>query len=224
MNQQKIEVLENITVVNWHLLEESFTGVELLVVSLLVDELWNSQLSALESLRLVVDADVPLLPLFHFEELLHHTLDVVQLLLRSLFDFTEESSHGCWVASDRVWNTINQAELRRDLSIVALVPDDEHWLSLVGDLEIVSLVEVLGHGDFLAVSKIEKGVARTKVKLDVLNDVGSLDAVVGDDTLACELLPDSVLEVWYTSVLVSSEAVLNDLIVQLVDLAENSLG
>ena len=49
---------------------------------------------------------------------------------------------------------------------MALVPDDEHWLPLVGDLEIVSLVEVLGHRDLLAVSKIEKGCGQETISVD----------------------------------------------------------
>lgn len=59
--------------------------------------------------------------------------------------------------------------------------DLQHWLPLVADLQVVGLVEVLGYTDLLAISHVEEGVARSKIKLDILNDVRPFVAVVGDD-------------------------------------------
>lgn len=78
----------------------------------------------------------------------------------------------------------------------ALRPHKQHGLSFVCDLQLVVLEEVLGHTCLLAVSKIEKRVAWTQIKLHIVHDVGSLDSVVGDDALTNKLLSDFILPGW----------------------------
>jgi len=108
--------------------------------------------------------------------------------------------------------------------LTTLGVNDEHWLTLVGDLHVIGLVEVLSDTNLLAILKIEKGVARTKVKLDVGDDVISLCAIIGNHTLSCEVFPYGVLEARKALLDITLELIINDLVVQLVDGIKDRLG
>lgn len=71
---------------------------------------------------------------------------------------------------------------------------DEHWLALVGDLDVVLLVEVLGDTDVGTILELKEGCGWRLVESDVLNDVSPFVSVVRDDTRASELSSASILE------------------------------
>jgi hypothetical protein len=77
---------------------------------------------------------------------------------------------------------------------MSLVPDNKHRLSLVSDLHVVGLVEVLGNTDLLAISQVEESVAWSKIESDIMHDVGSLDGIVSNDTLPNKLTSHLILE------------------------------
>ena len=56
------------------------------------------------------------------------------------------------------------------------------------------LIKILGDTQVGAVSQLKEGGAGGLVEADVLDDVGPLVTIIGDDTGACELSPASVLE------------------------------
>jgi hypothetical protein len=114
--------------------------------------------------------------------------------LRILLNFSQKSSHRLAVASDWIRHSINQTELRRKTNLPSLCIHDKHWLSLVWDLHIVNFKEVLGNTDLLPILKIEKCIARTKFKIDFLDDVSPLSSIVCDDGLSNKLLSALHLE------------------------------
>jgi len=71
---------------------------------------------------------------------------------------------------------------------------DEHWLALIGDLDVVLLVEVLGDTDVGTILELKEGCGWRLVEPDVLNDVSPFVSVVRDDTRASELSSASILE------------------------------
>jgi hypothetical protein len=111
-----------------------------------------------------------------------------------LLYLVEESSHASAVVSDRVWNTIQQTELRWDTDVSTTLLHDEHWLSLVSDLELILLVEILGNTDLSSIVHLKEGGGWSLIELDVLHNVCSLRSIVGNDTASCELLSASILE------------------------------
>ena len=54
-------------------------------------------------------------------------------------------------------------------------------MSLVSHLQLVSLVEVLGDRDLLSILHLDKFIARSVVKVNILNDVNFSISIVGDD-------------------------------------------
>ena len=71
---------------------------------------------------------------------------------------------------------------------------DEHWLSLVSDLQIVLLEEVFGNTNLGAIFHLKEGGGWPLIKSDVLHNVGSLGSIVGDDTASDELSSAGLLE------------------------------
>ena len=148
-------------------------------------------------------------------------------MVRILSGLSEKSSHVSSVLSDGVGDTIDDTELRGDVNRLTLLHHDEHRLILIGDLEVVLLVEVLGNGHFRFVLHGEEGLAGTHIELDVSNDVSHLLTVVGNDGLVYELFLAPVLEL-ALEVLSSELGVglvsLLDAIIGLVDFIEDSLS
>jgi hypothetical protein len=224
VNKDELVVVDGLAAEDWHHLEESLTGEQVLVSTFFVDKFRSSKLSALKNLRTGVNGDVPLCPLGHLEELVDHTRNSGELLLGVLLDFVEEGSHGSAVVSNGIWDSIDQAEFGRKTDLSSLGHHDKHGLSLVRDLHVVSSEEILGDTDFLSVLKIEVGVARTKIELDVLDNVSPLGTVVGDHTSSGELLTHCFLETWKSFFHVSLKLHVNDVIIELVDVVQDGLG
>ena len=103
--------------------------------------------------------------------------------------------------------------------------DDDHWLLLLSDPESILLEEVLGDTDLLAITHVEEGVAWAEIELDVLDDVGSLVAVVRNDAVVSELVPASLLEGLEEVVFVALRvAIFKHLIIDLINPVQDSLG
>ena len=124
-------LLLKLTLENWHLLKKSFITEEMFVSSLFMLQFWCSKFSTLKFLRLVINSDVPLSPLLHFEKLLDHLLDRLHLLLRLLLVSVEELSHGSTIVSDGIWDTIKLAEFWWYIDLSTSLVHGQHWLSLV---------------------------------------------------------------------------------------------
>lgn len=209
-----------LTLVDWHLLQESLVGVELLSFSLLVLEFRSSKLSTLEDLWILIHLNVPLSPLLHAEELTDHLDNRVHLLLWVLLYSVEKGSHAPTVLSDLVWHSIKQAELRWHTDVPTILLHDEHWLSLVGDLHIVLLVEVLRNTNLSAVLHLKECGAWTLVKHHVSDDVCPLSSVVGNNTVVNKLPLNCILEdLKHSGLTQSFPSVIrfNDLVVEVVD-------
>lgn len=101
-----------------------------------------------------------------------------------------------------------------------MLVDHYHWLCIVAHLEFISIVEVLGHSHLLTTLELEFFGARSILEVDVIDNVGALVTVVGDDALTDELSSTGFLEKLFVVVL----AVFTVLVVDLVDPAQNSLG
>jgi hypothetical protein len=139
-----------------------------------------------------------------------------------LLRLVQECSHRFTVVPDGIWNPIHQAKLRWYADQSSLVLGHEHWLPLVADLQVVGLVEVFGHADFLTVSHIEESVAGTKIEFDVIHDISLLDAIVGYDAGSNEFLSALILEFVNGSCRIA--CISHHIIIQLVDSVEHSFG
>jgi hypothetical protein len=105
---------------------------------------------------------------------------------------------------------------------MSLSSDQEHWLSLVSDLHSICFEEVLGHAHLLAVSHIEESVARSFVKVDIMNDISSLVAVVGNNTLTNKASLDFFLEFIFSGVV--AILIVFQAIPDVEDLVKNGFG
>ena len=148
----------------------------------------------MKHLRFTIDLDVPFSPLGLLEKFIDHAIDGLELFRGVHFDFLKELSHAWSAVTDLIWNTIEKTEFWRYEVLSSLLFGDEHGLALVADFEPVLLIEVLGHADFDAAAELEECGARALVESDVVDDVGSLGAVVGDDALSDQLLLALLLE------------------------------
>ena len=184
-------------------------------------QLRSGEFSTLKDLGFAFDLDVPFGPFFLFEKLIDHAINRSKFFSWVHFDLVQESSHAWSTVSDLIWNTVEKTEFWRHEVLSSLLPGDEHGLALLGDLELVLLPEVLGHTDFDAVAQLEEGGARALVEADVVDDVGPLGAVVGDDALPHELQFARLLESSH-QVRVRALTIWVNLIVDFVNLAKNS--
>ena len=148
--------LQVIAGVDWHLFQESFVDEQLLVVTLFVKQFWGCKCPALKLMGLLLNLDVPLLPLLHLKQLLYHRCDRFHFLLRVLLDFIQKIPHRLWVVSDLIWHAIKQTELGDQTNFPSVLIRNQHWLSFVCDLEVVLLEMVLGYRDLCAISELEE--------------------------------------------------------------------
>lgn len=133
------------------------------------------------------------------EEIIGEVLDGLELLHRVLSCGSKDISHAPRILSDGLRDTIDVAELGRDMALSAIDLHNEERLLRVSDLEVVVLQEVLSNAHLLAVGGLEPGSDRSLLEVDVLNEVGLLVAVVADDSLALELEADAtflVADIW----------------------------
>ena len=143
---------------------------------------------------LTVDDDTPVLEGLLPEEIIREVLDGLELLHRVLPCGSKDIPHPSRVLSDGLRDTINVAELRRDMALLPIDLHHEEGLLGVGDLEVVALDEVLGNADLLAISSHEPRGDGGLLEVDVLNKVGLLEAVVADDSLPLELEANAVID------------------------------
>ena len=222
-----VSFLELLTTVNRHRLEESLVG-EKFFIAILVTQFWSSESSTLEDLGFSFDFNIPFGPLTLLEELIDHAIDRLELFSRVHLDLVQESPHAGSAASDLFWDTVKKTEFWRHEAVSALGFHDEHRLLLLGYLEIVLLQKVLGDADLDAASELEEGCARPLVEADVVDDVGSLGAVVSNDALTDEFIPAFLLEFchqFFHELLgrrLIFRQVFVDLIVNVVNLGKNS--
>lgn len=125
--------------------------------------------------------NIPLGPLAHLEELVYHIIDRSALLLWCLSHLLKKLSHLLTILSNGLWNTINANKFSRKKNFISSLLDNKERLSLVSHLQLVSLVEVLGDRDLLSILHLDKFIARSVVKVNILNDVNFSISIVGDD-------------------------------------------
>ena len=105
-------------------------------------QFWDGKPSALYDLWLILNLDIPLFPFAHLEELVDHLGNAFHLLVWSLFDRLKKLPHGFPTISNRIWNTVTEAELCWNIYGLITLSYDDHWLVLITNLELVGFVEV----------------------------------------------------------------------------------
>ena len=184
-----------------------------------MNEFRNGEASAFDHLCLVLDLDVPLLPLAHLEQFIDHHSDAFHLLVWRLFDRIEKLSHGFSTISNRIWYAISETELCWNIYSFGALTNNYHWLVVVTHFQLVGLVEVLGNAHLVTILELEALLAWALLEVDIIDDVGALVSIVGDDALTDELLTTGFLET-LSEVL---GALIFELVVDLIDAAQNCL-
>ena len=229
MHEHNAALCERLAIVDGHLLEEPLVA-EQLVLTFLVNELWLSEASALEPERLCLDGDAPLgkLGLASLEQLAHHLVDLLHLLLRVVADLVEQRPHRLGVATDAVGHAVDEAELAGNHQVAILAGlHVDHGLALVRDLQLVLLEEVLGHADLRAIAHGEPRVARAVLEIDLCDAVRLPLAVARHDALVDELLIYHRLEARLVAIIHVTAGILAlaiDTIENVVDDVEARLG
>lgn len=218
-NQEDEGLLQIVTLKNRHLLQEPLVDEELLVGSEVVLEFGNCKGATLKGLRIVFDLDVPFLPLTLLEQAVDHALNRLHFLRWILLYLGQEFPHLSWVASNGVWDAIEKTELGRKVGVLATLCDQEQGLVFLGDLEVVLLIIILSDAHLGAISDFEEGLRRSLVKEDVFDDVGSLGAIVGNDTRSSQSCSASGLED-AKSLFVSAALVVHDAVVDVIYVVE----
>ena len=229
MHQHDPSLLKGVGAVDWHTLEKSFSA-EQLIGALVVHQSRLSESPSLQLEWLSVDADAPLGHPFRVlvEQLTDHVVDLLHLFVWIVARLGQQFTHLTRVRPDRVWNTVDDAELRRDLQPLVLTSlDEDNRLLLVRDLETVLRHEVLGDAHFSSISHAEEGTGWALSEVDLVNPVCLPLAIAGDDTLTHHLSLDSLLEdldvsISHTPILFFN--LLLHIIVNLVDAVETGLG
>lgn len=100
-----------------------------------------------------------------------------------------------------------------------------HWLLLGCDLQVILLEEVFGNTNLFSITHVKETVAWASIKFNILDHVGSLVSVVGDDTLVGEFISTSILECCDKIILITVAAIFfNHLIIDLINPIKDSLG
>lgn len=204
-----------------HLLQKSLCAEQLLAFAFLVDELGESELLGLQPLWLSLDGDVPVLPLFDIEKILHHFVKTGHLLFRRLLGLLEELPHCLRALLDALLDAVSVQELSWYLDVLALRLDDDQGLLLFSDLLLISFPEVPGNADLFTSLKLEKFRTRTGVKVDVTNDVVPSGSKIGDHALVHYALLALLLESADKCLEVRAVVLFLNLVIDLVDLIEN---
>jgi hypothetical protein len=100
---------------------------------------------------LAVDDDTPVLECLLPEEVLGEVLDRLELLHRILPSRSKYIPHAAGVFSDGLGDTIDVAELGRDVALSAIDLHYEERLLRVCHLQVIVLQEVLSNADLLAI-------------------------------------------------------------------------
>jgi hypothetical protein len=130
---------------------------------------------------LSLNDDTPVLECLLGKEVAREILDGLELLLRILATRCKHVTHASRVFSDTLRDTIDCAELRWDVALLAVDLHDEEGLLQVSDFHVIGLVEVLSDGHLLAIVCVEAHGDRGLLEVDIFNDVGLLVAVCADD-------------------------------------------
>ena len=174
-------VLELVALEDGQLLEQSLRHEELLVASKVVLQFGNCEGTTLKDLRVILNGDVPFFPLTLLEQVIDHLLNRFHFLRWVLLDSVEEFAHLLGAAPDGIWDAIEKAELWRNENVFVALFDDEQRLTSLRHTKAVLLVVILCDTDLGTVSALKEGFRRSLIKVDIMNYIGSLDTVVGDD-------------------------------------------
>lgn len=115
------------------------------------------------------------------EEVLAKILNGFEFLRRVLAAALENVSHLEGILSDGLRHTINRAELRWEMALLAIDLYEEEWLTLVRDLHLVSLKEVLSNAHLITRGVFEVLGDGGLVEYDIHDDVRLLDAPFADN-------------------------------------------
>ena len=166
-------------------------------------DLWTFENPSLNGIRLQLNIKVPLFDLFgssyHPIELLDASNSLWRLLKKTLPNFRHD-----FFGLSYLGRYSNQStKLRRQINILALLPDFEQRLILIMDFDRIGLSEVLNHvATSLVVSVIKDIVFWVHVPLDLVNLVSPVRSVFGHHDGALKLSVD-------VGLLVPSQPVLN---------------
>lgn len=114
--------------------------------------------------------------------------DGLELLLRVLPARSEYISHLSRVLSNCLRDSVNGAELRWDMAVLAIDLNNEEWLLQVCDFQIVVLGEVLGNTELVAVMSLKSHSHWSFSEIDILNEVGLLMTVGTNHGFKLELV------------------------------------
>ena len=118
-------------------------------------------------------------------ELGHHSLDLVDLLLRGDAGHSEGITHASTL-SDGIGNTVEEAELHGQVVMLLSHLDQEARLVSIGHRFLVDDLEVAGQLDWLVIPDELVG-QRSNIEGDIVNAIGALVAPVSDDRFVSEL-------------------------------------
>lgn len=125
------------------------------------------------------DAEAPILDGLLLEELVDHLLDLVHFLNWIDASGLQSLTHLEGILHGR-GHSVNQTEFRRKVKDGASILDGEERLIGLGDLHIVSMLEVVDHVDLLTF-EVEGLSSRGATPDDLVDVVGASLAPVRDD-------------------------------------------
>lgn len=125
--------LQLISIENGHFFQKWLVDEKAHVISFFVNQLWRCKSPTLDDLRLLLNGDVPFLPLAHLQEFVDHVCYLLKLISGRLLDSIEELPHLLSAVSNLLWHSILQAKLGRNLDVPSMRVDDKHWLLFCSD-------------------------------------------------------------------------------------------
>jgi len=134
----------------------------------------------------MLNDQIPVLHRFLLLQSVDHTLDPPDLLGRIDASLSESITHP-WSFSHRVWHSVHETKLGRQVEHSVCGLDDKHGLAWLSDPLAIALVEVVGDSDLLTLT-LERARHRISVKHNLTHEVLALVAPIRDDRLPAKLL------------------------------------